>query len=540
MKKIILIALFGWPVLVFAQNNSEISSVALRGWHLKAPQSGLYGIDLDAAYRFLASRKLKSTPVVVAVLDSGIDTLHEDLKPILWVNPGEIPNNGIDDDGNGFIDDVHGWNFLGNPDGRNVNSTSSEWIRVYWRFKEQYEGKTIDTATLSKEEKYIYAQWLKARSGVVGQGMKPEELQKLQQFLSNVVICDSLLQIILGKPAFTLKDVKAFDPINKMQAEIKQYYVEVFKNEKDDMSTNKQMLDNVTEYVVGEERRANGDKIPPEDNRTAITGDDERNLSTRFYGNNDLQASTPEHGTHVAGIIAAVRNNKLGMDGIADNVRLMVVRTSPQGDEHDKDIALAIRYAVDNGAKVINMSFGKSLSPDKAFIDEAIRYAISKDVVLVQAAGNNHLNIDGYDKYPNPRFLFGDSLASNWIVVGASDEKGEAADFSNYGKKAVDVFAPGVAIYAPYPGGNQYKSWQGTSMAAPVVTGLAALLRSYFPKLKASEIRQVIMQSVSKPIKKTVAGKQPKTAAQTPISQLCKSGGIVNAFKAVQLAAKRK
>lgn len=536
MKKIyvslLLVVITGTAVAQSAATTSE----SLRGWHLKSQQHGYFGIELEAAYRFLAERKIKSEPVIVAVLDSGIDTLHEDLKTILWTNPGEIPGNGKDDDGNGYIDDVHGWNFLGNPDGRNVNSTSSEWIRVYWRYKAKYEGKTIDTATLSPLEKYSYAQWQKARSGVVGQGMKPEELKNLRQLLLTLNFCDSLLKQKFGRPQYTLKEVRNMETADKMEEEIKGFITGVFKNESDENSTNKQLLANVTEYVVGEERRASGDKVPPEDNRTAITGDNEITSTNRFYGNRDIQASNAEHGTHVSGIIAAVRNNGLGMDGVADNVRILFVRTSPEGDEHDKDIAMGIRYAVDNGAKVINMSLGKSLSPDKALIDDAVRYAISKDVLIVQAAGNSHLNVDGYHKYPNPRFLFSDSLAPNWITVGASDDNGQAADFSNYGKEVVDVFAPGVAMYAPFPGVNQYKSWEGTSMAAPVVTGAAALLRSYFPQLKAAEIKQIIHQSATKP---TFQMNKPGTKESVLMSELCKSGGIVNVLEAVRLAASR-
>lgn len=298
--------------------NAPTPSGSLRGWHLKSPQDGYFGIELDAAYRFLADRKIKSQPVIVAVLDSGIDTLHQDLKPVLWTNPGEIPGNGKDDDDNGYIDDVHGWNFLGNPDGRNVNSTSSEWIRVYWRYKTRFEGQTIDTATLSPMEKYSYAQWQKARGGVVGQGMKPEELKNLRQLLANITICDSLLKQKFGRSQYSLKEVRQMNATDKMEQEVKGFITSVFKNESDENSTNQQLLANVTEFVVGEERRANGDKLPPEDNRTAITGDDEKTSSNRFYGNNDIQAATPEHGTHVSGIIAALRNNGMGSDGVAD------------------------------------------------------------------------------------------------------------------------------------------------------------------------------------------------------------------------------
>jgi cell wall-associated protease len=535
MKKLILFqALIALSLHLFAQN--AVSN--LNGWHIKNfGTDGYYGISLEQAYKFLADKKIKSTPVIVAVLDSGVDTLHEDLTSILWVNPGEVPGNGIDDDKNGYIDDVHGWNFLGNPDGRNVNSTSSEWIRVYWRYKQRYEGKQTDTALLSREERYDYAQWQKARGGVVGKGMNEEQLNNLRQMMSNLRFCDSIFKQKFGRTEYTLKEVEDMRTTNEQEKNIKQFYTEVFKNVADKLSTNSLLINDAGNYVLGEERRASGDKVPPEDNRTSITGDDEKNLNTIYYGNNDIQAATAEHGTHVSGIIAAARSNGTGMDGIADNVRIMFVRTTPDGDEHDKDIALAIRYAVNNGAKVINMSFGKSLSPGKKMIDEAVRYAAAKNVLLVHAAGNSKRNIDGFDNFPNPRYLFTDSLATNWITVGACDEMGLAADFSNYGKKVVDVFSPGMAIYSTFPGGNKYKSWEGTSMAAPVVTGVAALLRSYFPNLTGAQVKNIITQSAAKPV---VASTQPGTEKKVSMAELCSSGGIVNALNAVMLAAKYK
>jgi cell wall-associated protease len=533
MKKLILFpALVAFSLLLSAQNAAS----SLNGWHVKNfGTDGYHGISLEQAYKFLADKKFKSTPVVVAVLDSGVDTLHEDLKSMLWVNPGEIPGNGIDDDKNGYVDDVHGWNFLGNKDGRNVPSTSSEWIRVYWRYKEKYEGKTPDTAKQDREERYEYALWQKARGGVVGKGMNEEQLKNLRLLMTSLRLCDSLLKQKFGRKEYTLKEVKNMRTSNELEKNIKNFLTDVFKNEHDQLSTNTILIADVDYYVTGEERRASGDKIPPEDNRYDITGDDEKNPATRFYGNNDVQAFSPLHGTHVSGIIAAVRSNGLGIDGIADNARIMQIRLSAEGDEYDKDIALGIRYAVDNGAKVINMSLGKSLCPDKKMIDDAIRYALSKQVLVVHAAGNSKRNIDGFDNFPNPQFLFTDSLAPNWITVGASTEKGLAAEFSNYGKKLVDVFAPGVAMFSTFPGGNKYKSWEGTSMAAPVVTGVAALLYSYFPKLTAVQVKNIITQSVIKP---AVLSTQPGTENKVPMSELCASGGIVNVLGAVKLAEK--
>ncbi|MEP6747152.1 MAG: S8 family serine peptidase, partial [Bacteroidota bacterium] len=529
MKKGLLFTTFLFCLIcATAQQNN------LQGWHVKdKTKDGYYGISLEQAYQFLAAKKIKSTTVIVGVLDSGIDTAHEDLKPVLWTNSKEIPGNNKDDDGNGFADDVHGWNFLGNPDGRNVTEASSEWIRVYWRYKDKYEGKNIQTDSLSPAQHYEYTMWQKARSGVVGQGMNEEDLNKLGKFLQNVVFCDSVMKQNFAGNGYTQKDLAAYKPKTDLEKNIKGFLTEVFKQTTSPELKNDVLINDIKNYAAGEEHKATADKVPPEKYHLEITGDDETNLLTTHYGSTDIEAGTADHGTHVSGIIGAVRNNGMGMDGIDDNVRIMMVRTVPESDEYDKDIALGIRYAVDNGAKIISMSFGKSLSPDKKFIDDAVRYAASKDVLLVQGAGNSKRSIDAYDNFPNPKYFLTDSIASNWITVGASDAKGMAAVFSNYGVKAVDVFAPGVAIYSTFPG-NKYVSLDGTSMATPVVSGLAALLRSYFPQLTAEEVKKIIEQSVVMPAEKTL---KPGSSEKVMMNELCKSGGIINAFNAVKLAA---
>ncbi|MES1223082.1 MAG: S8 family serine peptidase [Bacteroidota bacterium] len=532
MRKIILLATF-----VFYLFSSSAQQNPLYGWHLKdKAKDGYYGISLEQAYQFLAAKKIKSNPIVVAVLDSGIDTTHEDLKPILWLNTKEIPGNSKDDDGNGYADDIHGWNFLGGPDGRNVTEASSEWIRVYWRYKEKYEGKNINADSLLPAQRYEFEMWQKARGGVVNKGMTDEQLSNLKKFWENLVLCDSVLKQRFTGNEYTQKDLAAYKPRNDLEKDIKAYLTDVFKQAGSAEIKNTALLTDVKQYVAGEEHKAMADKVPVEDYHLEITGDDEKNLLTTHYGNTDIQATNADHGTHVSGIIAAVRNNGIGMDGIADNVKIMMVRSVPSSDEYDKDIALGIRYAVDNGAKIISMSFGKSLSPDKKFIDDAVKYAASKDVLIVQGAGNSKRSIDAYDNFPNPKYFLTDSIAPNWITVGASDAKGMAADFSNYGVKAVDVFAPGMVIYSTIPG-SKYIAFDGTSMATPVVSGLAALLRSYFPNLSAEDIKKIIEQTVVMPAEKTL---KPGTTDKVLMNQLCKSGGIINAFNAVKLAAEYK
>ena len=302
-----------------------------------------------------------------------------------------------------------------------------------------------------------------------------------------------------------------------------------------------EVLSEVTEYVGSEETKANAAENAPEPYRDEIVKDNYSDFNDKFYGNNNVMVSKTAalHGTHVSGIIAASRNNGVGVDGVADNVRVMMVRAVPDGDEHDKDIALAIRYAVDNGAKVINMSFGKSYSPQKNWVDDAVRYAESKGVLMVEAAGNSAEDIDTSYNFPSPIFLDG-KKATNWITVGASapnaDIKsgGLTASFSNYGKKSVDVFAPGVKIYSTVPGGNTYQNLQGTSMASPVVAGLAALILEYYPTLSAAQVKMVIEKSAQKP---SVKVKEPGTGEDVELSDISRSGGIINAYEALKLAS---
>jgi subtilisin family serine protease len=298
-----------------------------------------------------------------------------------------------------------------------------------------------------------------------------------------------------------------------------------------------------TTYLNGEKRKAEAMDEAPVPYRANIVKDDYYNFNDKYYGNKDVMAGSPTHGTHVSGIIGAVRNNGIGIDGVADNVRIMSIRAVPDGDEHDKDIALAIRYAVDNGAKIINMSFGKSFSPEKKWVDEAVLYAKSKGVLLIHAAGNDGKDLDlpQSHNYPNPISESNGELMSNFITVGASGDpthKALAADFSNYGAEKVDVFAPGVKIYSTLPGGDKYGFQQGTSMASPVVAGVAALLLSYFPDLSAEQIKECIEKTVSKPDVETIV---PGTEEDNKnFSELSRTGGVVNAFEAVKYASTLK
>lgn len=540
LKRNLLVAIAGlFTLTVFAQGKD-----VPKGWHMMDPtDSGYYGISMEKAYSFVKQKNRKSTPIIVAVIDSGIDTTHEDLKSILWRNPKEIAGNGIDDDKNGYVDDIYGWNFLGGRDGKNVEKDSYESARVYHKYKAKFLEKEIDPSTLSAEEAKQYELWVRAKKDVAN--VDPSlaaNLVPIKNALKKGVAGDSVLKTKL-KEDYTGKDVEEFSPTDDETRKARNSVLNVYRGFQIDLEQKTgSLLNEIKDFVEGEEAKLRAADEEPIPYRSSVVKDNYADFNDRFYGNNDVMASNEAalHGTHVSGIIAAARNNGKGMDGVADNVRIMTIRAVPDGDEHDKDVALAIRYAADNGAKVINMSFGKGLSPEKSWVDEAIRYAESKGVLLVHAAGNSAANIDTSWNFPTPAFNDG-KRASNWITVGASGPGGEegsyTASFSNYGKKEVDVFAPGVKIYSTVPGGNTYQNLQGTSMASPVVAGLAAFILEYYPTLSARQVKYVIETSAQKP---SGTVKKPGSAEEVELSEISKTGGIINAYEAIKLASTLK
>jgi cell wall-associated protease len=517
-----------------------------KGWHLLDKQtSGFYGISIDKAYNFIKTKKLKSKTVIVAVIDSGIDTTHEDLKSVLWHNPKEIPGNGIDDDKNGYVDDIYGWNFLGGRDGRNVEQDSFEGARVYHSLKSKWEGKNPATMNLTKDERNEYDMWKRAEKDLTGDTKTSDlELIFLKRAYNSALKSDTILRKALSKEKYTGKDLEAFTPTETDAKKAKTMLLPLFEGNDAMETSNQEFLEGFGDYVNGEVKKAEAADTPPQDYRADIVKDNYNDFNDKFYGNNDVMASSKSalHGTHVSGLIGAVRNNGIGIDGIADNVKIMMIRAVPDGDEHDKDIALAIYYAVDNGAQVINMSFGKSYSPEKKWVDAAAKYAESKSVLLVQAAGNDAKNIDTAYNFPNRIFQADSKTATNWLIVGAntpannSEKGGLTANFSNYGKKAVDVFAPGVKTYSTNPG-NAYSFLNGTSFSSPITAGVAALILEYYPNLSAQQVKMVIEKSAQKPTEKV---KDPGTGELVNLSDISRSGGFVNAYEAIKLASTLK
>ena len=517
----------------FAQTSEKSEKKAPNSWHqMDKTESGFNGISLNKAYDFIKTKNLKSKRITVAVIDSGIDTLHEDLKPVLWVNSKEIPGNGKDDDKNGYIDDVHGWNFIGGKDGRNVKEDSYEGARVYHKLKLVWEGKEVNADSLKPADKKSYSTYEKAKEKIVGE-VNEAEIGFLKNMMPGLKKGDSVLVKELGKEEYNGNDLKDFVTTDPNAKKTKGFILSISKANNSYEISNKQLLDE----MEGQLRKGESATTPPTEYRKDIVKDDESNINDRFYGNNDIMASTPFHGTHCSGIIGAARNNEKGVDGIADNVRIMMIRAVPDGDEHDKDIANAIRYAVDNGARIISMSFGKDFSPEKRWVDDAFRYAEKKGVLLVHAAGNDAKNIDSADNFPNPVFEDGKGRAGNVITVGASGDEtngGLTAAFSNYGKKEVDVFAPGVSIYSTIPGGTTYGNASGTSMACPVVAGIAALVLEYYPTLTAQQLKSIIEKSAV--VAKTDVN-IPGTSDKISLAELSRTGAVANAYEAIKMAA---
>lgn len=512
-----------------------------KNWHLlDYAADSVYGTSVQRAYTELLKGK-KSTPIVVAVIDSGIDTLHEDLKSILWTNPKEIPGNGIDDDKNGYVDDVHGWNFLGGKDGRSLKDDSDEATREYVRLKEKYINPDSALDHSSKE----YAYWQKVSGKITRPSAESKTTYKaMLKLQENVNKASSLLTTYLHQNDFNVPKLDSIQTTDQDVMVAKNFMIRLFNSTGDSTINYADFKPEFEEYIEDLKKKAEiSDNYTPNAKRAEIVGDNINDINDKYYGNNDVMGQFGYHGTHVSGIIAAARENGVGMDGVADNVRIMAVKAVPDGDERDKDVALAIRYAVDNGARIINMSFGKSFSPHKEWVDAAFKYAAAHNVLLIHAAGNDGKNVDSTDNFPNTDFLDG-TTATNVITVGASSNGktgAKVASFSNYGKRTVDLFAPGVQIYATLPGGNKYGSLSGTSMACPVVAGIAALVWSYYPDLSAEQIKYVLLKSAqplpdgTKEVNKPGAGGQ-----MVPFADLSATGGLVNAYDALKLASTLK
>lgn len=533
MRISFLLTVFALSSLGFAQVYTDTSKAPENWFNLDPYTNKVNGVSTERSYNELLKGK-KSTTLIVGVIDSGVDYNHEDLKEIMWTNPKEIAGNGIDDDKNGYIDDIHGWNFLGGKDGKNVEHETIELTRIYKDLKKKYDGK--DEKSIASSDKKEYQQYLDVKNQYE---QKADEAQKqlTQINFVNEMFTNLNLQIKDQLKVDTVKatQLKQFKASDKKQEGLLAYAQMILSQ--DTTLTVDDLLKQLEEAQDHFENQLKYNYNLDYDPR-GIVGDDYKNSYEKNYGNNDCNGPSSLHGTHVAGIIGAVRTNNIGVKGVADNVRIMSIRAVPDGDERDKDIANAIIYAVDNGAKVINMSFGKTYPYDKTAVDKAVKYAEEKDVLLVHAAGNDGVDVDKNIFYPCRKFTNG-KKANNWVEVGAlSWKKGSdlPAAFSNYGKKTVDVFAPGVDIHSTKSGGG-YIDESGTSMASPVTAGVAAVIRSYFPNLTAKQVKKIIEKSADKDYKDQKV-KKPGDKTEVKFSDLSSTGGVVNLYNAIQMAEK--
>jgi len=503
--------------------------------HLDRTVNQFPGISSKRAYQTTLKKEKPKKKVLVAVIDGGIDPEHEDLTQVMWTNEDEIPGNQKDDDANGYIDDVHGWNFIGGADGKNVNQDTYELTRIYNRLNEQFA--TADTTLLTAEQKEEYQYYLEIAEAyenkVIELVQSYENIESLEQSMKQG---SKILDRYFSGTAYDYEDIKNLEPDNQDVQFAKNVMLYVMENDIDSalIAEQKKQVYEQSKYGYN-----------PDFNPRPIVGDDYNNKSERYYGNNDVRGPDARHGTHVAGIIAATRNNKIGMNGIASNTEIMAIRAVPDGDERDKDVANAIRYAVDNGADIINMSFGKAYSPYKKVVYEAIKYAESNGVLMIHGAGNEASNSDENPKYPNrySEEYAKPPYANLWLNIGATSwnpKDGFIADFSNYGDQTVHLFAPGVDIYSTTPDDN-YERLSGTSMASPVVAGAAALIMAYYPELNAQQVKEIILSSTVKFPGKMVklpgnSGPQSSDTPKQEFSSLSISDGLLNLQRALEAA----
>ncbi len=491
------------------------------GWYLTDSDS-LRGIGVAQVDRIRRGGEIPSlrgrsdSPVVVAVIDGGFDFTHPDLKERVWTNPGEIPDNGRDDDRNGFVDDLHGWNFLGNARGESFSRAGTAAYREYKRLRPRW--KDADTSRLRPAQRAEYERYKRFEHEA-----RIDNYLIYEAYLRRIArafdVCDSLMRICYGDRPTTVRDFYAIE-VADTTGIMQEMRIVASRPALQEPETawSKVVEQARNEHALAAKRIAGLDADDDAHRRLGNDPDDFRHLR---YGNNRIDDDA-YHGTMVAGVIAACTSPQIARQ----RVKIMGIRAIPDGDEYDRDVAAAIRYAVDNGARVINMSFGKYLSPQAGEVARAMRYAARRDVLLVMASGNDGRNVDSIPIYPSAVDRHGRRW-KNLLVVGSTDRQGRVCDFSNYGSRNVDLFAPGDDIRSTAPDAS-YDRAMGTSISAPMVSGAAALLRAACPDLTAETIREILLSTVSNldDIETAVPG--TNNQRKTRSGALCASHGLLN------------
>ena len=542
MKRILIAAYFLAGFAAFAQTDTKATDPMqdkdLMTWyHKDFASANVYGVNTDNAYKYLESKGLKAKPVIVGVLDSGVEVDHPGLIKNMWKNPSEVPNNGKDDDGNGYIDDIHGWNFIGGKNG-DIDIDNMEVTRVVKKYQSVFEGpdSAVNKANQAKmaEEFAMYM-----RSKEIFTKKSIEARQSFETYSMIQKNIPSMIALLNGQN-LTPEAVAAIKPTTQEQAMASSILAQVVR----DPSVQGKSPAEVQKFLEGQMKEAI-DYYGPQANkqynldfdpRADIVGDNYDDYNQKKYGNNNYEGPDAQHGTHVAGIIAGVPHGTEPQYGVGyKTAKIMTVRTVPNGDERDKDVANSIRYAVDNGAKILNMSFGKPVSPGRNVVWDAFKYAEDKGVLLVKAAGNENEDISEHTYYPSNFKDAKDEKAfiSNMVVVGASTNDNEflRANFSNYNQKMVDVFAPGEQIYSTVPDGK-YEYLQGTSMASPVVAGAASVLLAYMPNLTP----QQIIESLVKTSNKSSVNAMIASNTNNRFDLISQAGGVIDVRKAAEYA----
>ena len=535
MKKVLIAAAF-LASFSFAFAQDKMQDNDLKTWyHKDFSTTNVYGVNTDNAYKFLESKGLKPRTIVVGVLDSGVEVDHPGLINNMWKNPNEIPNNGIDDDKNGYVDDIYGWNFIGGKTA-DVDADNLEVTRMVKKYQPIFEG--TDSAKNKANQAKMpeeYAIYQKSKKLYDEKGSEAKQYYHYFSGFNNAI--PSIVKTLNGK-TLTKANLAAIKPASQEDSRNLQILNSLVQDAGNVGKTPKEVEELLRKEIEGAlkhyESQATKHYNLDFDPRAEIVGDNYDNYNEKHYGNNHYEGPDASHGTHVSGIIAGLPHGNEAQYGVAHKVaKIMTVRAVPDGDERDKDVANAIRYAVDNGAKILNMSFGKAVSPGKKYVWDAMKYAEKKGVLLVKAAGNENQNIGENEYFPTNFMKQSDEkpFVSNMIVVGASTNNSQnlRARFSNYNGKMVDVFAPGQEIYSTVPDAK-YEYLQGTSMASPVVAGAAAVLWAYMPSLTPQQIKEALVKTVNK---STVNANVDSSAN---FDQISVAGGVIDLYKAAQYA----